>query len=42
MTRLFEKLARPLATIKTPEAFLNELRWMGINGTLFALPLITR
>ncbi len=28
MTRLFEKLARPLATLQTPGAFLNGLRWM--------------
>ncbi len=38
MTRLFEKLARPLATIETPGAFLNGLRWMGIDGTVFDLP----
>jgi hypothetical protein len=31
MTRLFEKLARPLATPQTPGAFLNGLRWMGIE-----------
>ncbi len=35
MTRLFEKLARPLATPQTPGAFLNGLRWMGIDGTVF-------
>ena len=28
MTRLFEKLAKPLATLQTPGAFLNGLRWM--------------
>ena len=38
MTRLFEKLVRPLATIHTPGAFLNGLRWMGIDGTVFDLP----
>jgi hypothetical protein len=38
MTRLFEKLARPLATLETPGAFLNGLRWMGIDGTVFDLP----
>jgi len=38
MTRLFEKLARPLATPQTPGAFLNGLRWMGIDGTLFDIP----
>ncbi|MDJ0714320.1 MAG: transposase domain-containing protein [Prochloraceae cyanobacterium] len=37
MTRLFEKLARPLATPQTPGAFLNGLRWMGIDGTVFDL-----
>ena len=38
MTRLFEKLARPLATLQTPGAFLNGLRWMAIDGTLFDIP----
>ncbi len=38
MTRLFEKLVRPLATFNTPGAFLNGLRWMGIDGTVFDLP----
>ncbi len=38
MTRLFEKLARPLATLQTPGAFLNGLRWMGIDGTVFDIP----
>ncbi len=38
MTRLFEKLARPLATPQTPGAFLNGLRWMGIDGTVFDIP----
>ncbi len=38
MTHLFEKLARPLATLQTPGAFLNGLRWMAIDGTLFDLP----
>jgi hypothetical protein len=33
-TRLFEKLARPMATMKTPSAFLKELRWMAIDGTV--------
>jgi hypothetical protein len=34
MTRLFEKLAQPMATMKTPSAFLNGLRWMAIDGTV--------
>ncbi len=38
MRRLFEKLARPLATLQTPGAFLNGLRWMAIDGTLFDIP----
>jgi hypothetical protein len=38
MTRLWEKLARPMATLETPGAFLNGLRWMGIDGTVFDLP----
>jgi hypothetical protein len=28
MRRLFEKLARPMATMETPSAFLKGLRWM--------------
>ena len=38
MTRLFEKLSRPMATKKTPSAFLKGLRWMAIDGTVFDLP----
>ena len=38
MTRLFEKLARPMATTETPSAFLKGLRWMAIDGTVFDLP----
>ncbi len=38
MTRLFEKLARPMATRETPLAFLKGLRWMAIDGTVFDLP----
>ena len=38
MTRLFEKLARPMATVETPSAFLKGLRWMAIDGTVFDLP----
>ena len=38
MTRLFEKLARPMATMETPSAFLKGLRWMAIDGTVFDLP----
>ncbi len=38
MTRLFEKLAQPMATMETPSAFLKGLRWMAIDGTLFDSP----
>ena len=38
MTRLFEKLARPMASMETPSAFLKGLRWMAIDGTVFDLP----
>jgi Insertion element 4 transposase N-terminal/Transposase DDE domain len=38
MTRLFEKLARPIANKETPSAFLKGLRWMAIDGTVFDLP----
>ena len=38
MTRLFEKLARPMAKEETPSAFLKGLRWMAIDGTVFDLP----
>ena len=38
MTRLFEKLAQPMATMETPSAFLKGLRWMAIDGTLFDIP----
>jgi hypothetical protein len=35
MTRLFEMVAKPLATIETPGAFLGGLRIMGLDGTVF-------
>lgn len=38
MTRLFELVARPLATKKTQGAFLGGLRLMGIDGTVFDVP----
>ncbi len=38
MTRLFEKLTRPIATMETPSAFLKGLRWMAIDGTVFDIP----
>lgn len=38
MTRLLEKLARPMATRETPLAFLKGLRWMAIDGTVFDIP----
>ena len=37
MTRLFEKLARPMAVRETASAFLKGLRWMAIDGTVFDL-----
>jgi len=38
MTRLFEMVAKPLATIETPGAFLGGLRIMGLDGTVFDVP----
>jgi hypothetical protein len=38
MSRLFESVARPLATEQTPGAFLNGLRLMAVDGTTFDLP----
>ncbi len=38
LTRLFELIAKPLATIETPGAFLNGLRLMAIDGTVFDVP----
>lgn len=38
MTRLFEMVAKPLATPLTPGAFLGGLRLMAIDGTVFDLP----
>ncbi|KYC43457.1 transposase, partial [Scytonema hofmannii PCC 7110] len=38
MTRLFEIVAKPLATIKTPGAFLGGLRIMALDGTVFDVP----
>ena len=38
MTRLFELIAKPLATLETPGAFLNGLRLMAIDGTVFDIP----
>ena len=38
MTRLLEKVARPLATLETKTAFLNGLRWMAIDGSTLDLP----
>ena len=38
MTRLFELIARPLATVQTKGAFLNGLRLMAIDGTVFDVP----
>ncbi|MBC6432173.1 IS4 family transposase [Nostoc sp. HG1] len=35
MTRLFEMVAKPLATLLTPGAFLGGLRIMAIDGTVF-------
>lgn len=38
MTRLFELIAAPLATPQTPGAFLNGLRLMAVDGTVFDVP----
>lgn len=38
MRRLFELVAKPLATILTPGAFLGGLRIMAIDGTVFDVP----
>ncbi len=38
ITRLFEKVAQPLATLETENAFLNGLRWMAIDGSTVDLP----
>jgi hypothetical protein len=38
MTRLFEMVAKPLATIETPGAFLGELRMIGLDGTVMDVP----
>jgi len=38
MTKLFELVARPLATQKTQGAFLGGLRLMAVDGTVFDVP----
>ena len=38
MTRLFEMVAKPLATPLTPGAFLGGLRIMAVDGTVFDIP----
>jgi len=38
ISRLFELVARPLATAQTPGAFLQGLRLMAVDGTVFDLP----
>jgi len=38
MTRLFSMVAKPLATLFTPGAFLGGLRIMAVDGTVFDLP----
>jgi hypothetical protein len=38
MSRLFSLVARPLATAHTPGAFLNGLRLMALDGTVFDVP----
>jgi hypothetical protein len=35
---LFERIARPLATVLTPGAFYKGLRLMGIDGVLYTVP----
>jgi hypothetical protein len=38
MTRLFEMVVKPLATIQTPGTFLGGLRLMAVDGTVFDIP----
>lgn len=38
MSRLFHQVVRPLATQKTPRAFLGGLRVMAVDGTVFDVP----
>jgi Insertion element 4 transposase N-terminal/Transposase DDE domain len=38
MCRLFHLVVRPLATVKTPSAFLGGLRIMAIDGSVFDIP----
>lgn len=38
MSWLFALVARPLATLDTPGAFLNGLRLMAVDGTVFDVP----
>ena len=38
MSRLFHKIVRPLATAKTPGAFLGGLRVMAVDGTVMDVP----
>ena len=38
MSRLFQKIARPLATAQTPRAFLGGLRVMAVDGTVLDVP----
>jgi Insertion element 4 transposase N-terminal/Transposase DDE domain len=38
MCRLFHLVVRPVATVKTPGAFLGELRIMAIDGSVFDIP----
>lgn len=38
MSRLFHQVVRPLATQKTPGAFLGGLRVMAVDGTVFDVP----
>lgn len=37
-SRLFELVAHPQATAQTPGAFLQGLRLMAVDGTVFDLP----
>ncbi len=38
MSRLFHLVVSPRATLKTPGAFLGELRIMAVDGTVFEVP----
>ena len=38
ISQLFARIARPLATVETPGAFLGGLRVMAVDGTVLDVP----